>query len=79
MKHVKVFGPGCSRCVQTAEIVKTEAAKLGLDIEIEKVTDYADIAKAGVAATPGVMIDGRLVHAGGLPKPADVQNWLKGA
>ena len=78
MKHVKVFGPGCSRCVQTAEIVKTEAAKLGVEVEIEKVTDYAEIAKAGVTSTPGVMIEGKLVHAGGLPNPANVQNWLKG-
>jgi small redox-active disulfide protein 2 len=77
MKHVKVFGPGCSRCQQTADLVKAEAAKLGVEVDVEKVTDYAEIAKAGVASTPGVMIEGKLVHAGGLPKPADVQSWLK--
>lgn len=78
MKRVKVFGPGCNRCVETAEMVKAEAAKLGIAVDVEKVTDYAEIAKAGVAATPGVMIDGKLVHAGGLPKSADIQTWLKG-
>lgn len=77
MKDVKVFGPGCSRCQQTIDMVKAEAAKLGLEVNVEKVTDYAEIAKAGVASTPGVMVEGKLVHAGGLPKPADVQNWLK--
>lgn len=77
MKHVKVFGPGCARCQQTADMVKAEAVKLGIDIDVEKVTDYAEIAKAGVASTPGVMIDGKLVHAGGLPKPDAVQSWLK--
>ncbi|GAA0561898.1 thioredoxin family protein [Rhizomicrobium electricum] len=77
MKHVKVFGPGCARCQQTADMVKAEAAKIGVEVEVEKVTDYAEIAKAGVASTPGVMIDGKLVHAGGLPKPADIQSWLK--
>jgi small redox-active disulfide protein 2 len=77
MKHVKVFGPGCNRCQQTADMVKAEAAKLGVEVEIEKVTDYAEIARAGVASTPGVMVEGKLVHAGGLPKPGDVQSWLK--
>ncbi len=77
MKHVKVFGPGCTRCQQTADMVKAEAAKLGVEVDVEKVTDYAEIAKAGVASTPGVMIEGKLVHAGGLPKPGDVQSWLK--
>jgi small redox-active disulfide protein 2 len=77
MKHVKVFGPGCARCQQTADMVKAEAAKIGVEVDVEKVTDYAEIAKAGVASTPGVMVEGKLVHAGGLPKPADVQSWLK--
>jgi small redox-active disulfide protein 2 len=79
MKQVKVFGPGCARCQQTADMVKAEAAKLGIEIEIEKVTDYAEIAKAGVASTPGVMIDGKLVHAGGLPKAEAIEGWLKDA
>jgi small redox-active disulfide protein 2 len=77
MKEVKVFGPGCSRCQQTVDMVKAEAAKLGIEVSVEKVTDYAEIAKAGVASTPGVMVEGKLVHAGGLPKPDDVQSWLK--
>lgn len=79
MKRVKVFGPGCSRCMQTADMIRTEAGKLGIGVEIEKVTDYAEIAKAGVAATPGVSIDGKLVHAGGLPKADDIRAWLTGA
>ena len=78
MKHVKVLGSGCSRCVKTAEMIKAEADKLGVEIEVEKVTDYAAIASYGIAATPGVVIDDKVVHAGGLPKEADVQGWLKG-
>lgn len=77
MKHVKVFGPGCRRCQDTADLVKTEAAKLGIDVDIEKVTDYAAIAQAGVMSTPGVMIEGKLVHAGGMPAVADVADWLR--
>ena len=76
MKDVKVLGPGCKRCEATAEMVKAEAAKLGLAITLEKVTDYAAIAGFGIAATPGIVIDGKVVHAGGLPKPEDVAGWL---
>ena len=76
MKDVKVLGPGCKRCEATAEMVKAEAAKLGLEIALEKVTDYAAIAGFGIAATPGIVVDGKVVHAGGLPKPEDVARWL---
>lgn len=78
MKDVKVLGPGCKRCQATAELVMSEAAKLGIDVTVEKVTDYAAIAQYGIASTPGVVIDGKVVHAGGLPKPDAVAAWLKG-
>jgi small redox-active disulfide protein 2 len=76
MKDVKVLGAGCQRCVTTAEMVQTEADRLGVPVKIEKVTDYAAIAGYGIASTPGIVIDGKVVHAGGLPKPADLARWL---
>ena len=76
MKEVKVLGPGCKRCVTTAEMVQIEADKLGVPVTIEKVTDYAAIAGYGIASTPGVVIDGKVVHAGGLPKSEDLARWL---
>ncbi len=77
MKSIKVLGPGCKRCQTTEQIVKEAAERLGLDVSIEKVTDYAEIAKYGIAATPGIVIDGKVVHAGGLPKKEDVARWLQ--
>ena len=79
MKQVKVLGPGCKRCQTAAEMVHTEAAKLGIDVSVEKVTDYAAIVSYGIAATPGIVIDGKVVHAGGLPKAEDLAKWLKDA
>lgn len=76
MKDVKVLGPGCKRCQITAEMVQAEADKLGIAITLEKVTDYAAIAGYGIAATPGIVVDGKVVHAGGLPKAADIDAWL---
>lgn len=76
MKEVKVLGPGCKRCITTAEMVQAEANKLGIPVAIEKVTDYAAIAGYGIASTPGIVVNGKVVHAGGLPKPEDVARWL---
>ena len=76
MKDVKVLGSGCKRCEATEQMVRAEAAKLGVDVKVEKVTDYAQIARFGVVSTPGIVIDGKVVHAGGLPKTEDLAKWL---
>ena len=76
MKDVKVLGPGCKRCMTTAEMVQAAADRVGVPVTIEKVTDYAAIAGYGIAATPGIVVDGTVVHAGGLPQPDDVECWL---
>ncbi len=76
MKQVKVLGPGCKRCQATEEMVTAEAARLGVAVSVEKVTDYAAIAGYGIMSTPGIVIDGKVVHAGGLPKAEDVATWL---
>ena len=73
---VTVYGPGCARCQQTAEIVQRVLSARGIAVELEKVSDYAAIAAAGVMATPGVALDGRLVSTGKLPTAAEVESWL---
>ncbi len=79
MKDVKVLGPGCKRCVATAEMVRAAADRLGVPVSIEKVTDYAAIAGYGIVSTPGLVIDGKVVHAGGLPKSEELARWLAAA
>ena len=76
MKDVKILGPGCKRCQTTAEMVQAEADRIGAAIALEKVTDYAAIAGYGIAATPGIVVDGKVVHAGGLPRAEDIAGWL---
>jgi small redox-active disulfide protein 2 len=76
MKDIKVLGPGCKRCETTAQMVRDEAAKLGIAVDVTKVTDYAEIAGYGIASTPGIVVDGKVVHAGGLPKVEDIGKWL---
>ncbi|MBW4985923.1 TM0996/MTH895 family glutaredoxin-like protein [Mameliella sp. CS4] len=77
MKTVKVYGPGCKRCEATETMVKETASRLGIDVTVEKVTDAKSIAMAGVMSTPGISVDGKLVHAGGLPDAAKLEGWLR--
>jgi small redox-active disulfide protein 2 len=77
MKAIKVYGPGCTRCAMTAKMIEDAAASLGVFVKVEKVTDMADMARHGILSTPGVVIDGKVVHAGGLPKVEAVNAWLK--
>ncbi|MFD0982609.1 thioredoxin family protein [Tropicimonas aquimaris] len=76
MKTVKVYGPGCKRCETAEAMVRNAAAKLGVAVDVEKVTDPKSIAMAGVMSTPGISVDGKLVHAGGLPDAARLETWL---
>jgi small redox-active disulfide protein 2 len=78
MKDVKVLGPGCKRCDAAMQMVRDAAARAGVEVRVEKVTDYAAIAGYGIAATPGLVVDGKVVHAGGLPKAEDVARWIGG-
>ena len=77
MKDVKVLGPGCKRCETTAQMLRDEAARLGVAANVTKVTDYAEIAAFGIVSTPGIVVDGKVVHAGGLPRTEDLAGWLK--
>lgn len=74
---VTVYGPGCARCTQTMEIVKDVLETEGIAFTLEKVSDYAQIAQAGIMATPGVAIDGKVVSVGKIPTVPEVKSWLK--
>ncbi len=75
-KHIKVLGTGCRNCEITANLIARAASEAGIVIHLEKVTDVAEIMNFGVISTPGVVVDGKLVHAGGLPGPDDVRAWV---
>lgn len=76
MKNVKVYGPGCARCETTEKMIKDAASRLGVEVAVEKITDARSIAMAGVMSTPGIAVDGKLVHAGGLPDAGKLDGWL---
>ena len=77
MKEIKVLGSGCAKCSDTAKLIETVAAEKGVTIALEKITDMAKIVAYGVMSTPGVVVDGKVVHAGGMPGREKVEGWLE--
>ena len=76
MIEVKILGTGCANCKATQRLVEQVLAAKGVPARIEKVEDIASILRYGVMSTPGVVIDGKVVHAGGVPARAQIERWL---
>lgn len=79
MKNIKVLGTGCANCKTTLKMIEEQAGAKGVEIELEKVDDIAQIMSFGVMSTPGVVIDGKVVHAGGVPSRDSIDSWLAGS
>ena len=77
MMNVKVLGTGCANCKNTIALVQAVASEKGLTIELEKVEELRDIMAYGIMSTPGVVINGAVVHAGGVPSRQKVEAWLE--
>ena len=76
MKEVKVLGTGCANCRNTIALIETIAREKGVEISLEKVDQLQDIMSYGLMSTPGVVIDGKVVHAGGVPARGKVEGWF---
>lgn len=76
MKNIKVLGTGCANCKTTLKLIDEVAKAKGVAVQLEKVENIADILALGVMSTPGVVIDGKVVHAGGVPDRRKVEGWL---
>jgi len=76
MKDIKVLGSGCANCKTTLKLIEEAAKARGVEVKLEKVEDMAAILGYGVMSTPGVVIDGKVVHAGGVPDRKKIDSWL---
>ena len=76
MKEIKVLGSGCANCRTTVALIEQVAQAQGVAVALQKVEELRDIMGYGVMSTPGVVIDGKVVHAGGVPSRAKIEQWL---
>ena len=75
---IQILGSGCPKCKALAENVEVAARELGLDYEIEKVTEINEIMKFGVMMTPGLVLDGDVKVVGKVPLVSEIKEMLQG-
>ena len=74
---IKILGSGCKNCMTLSENVKAAVKELGIEAEIDKVTDFAEIAAYGVMSTPALVVDEKVVSYGKVLKSKEVAGLLK--
>jgi small redox-active disulfide protein 2 len=73
---IQILGTGCAKCKKMTEVAEKAATDLGIDYEIEKVTEIVDIMQFGVMSTPGLVVDGKVVVAGKVPTEEKMKELL---
>ena len=76
MKKLQILGTGCPKCKKLAENTEAAAEDLGIEYEIEKVTDINEIMKFGVMMTPALAVDGEVKIVGKVPLPQDIEKMI---
>jgi small redox-active disulfide protein 2 len=76
MKTVQVLGTGCRNCQVTYRLIEEVAQAKSVEIALTKVEKIDEIMRLGVLITPGVIVDGRIVHSGGVPDRKKIESWL---
>jgi len=76
MLTIKVLGPGCENCKKVETVARKAVLNLGIEAEVVKVTEWAEIRKYPILSTPGLVINEKLVCGGRIPNEAEVITWL---
>ena len=76
MRILQVLGTGCPKCKKLAENAEAAAKAMGIEYEIQKVTDINDIMKLGVMMTPALAVDGTVKVCGKVPSPDEIKKLL---
>jgi len=76
MLTIKVLGSGCANCKKVEAIARQAVANMGVEADVIKVTDYADIMQYNIMSTPGLVINEKLVSAGRIPAEAQIITWI---
>jgi small redox-active disulfide protein 2 len=76
MKKLQILGTGCAKCTNLAATTEQAAKALGLEYQMEKVTDLQRIMSFGVMMTPALVVDGKVKVAGRVPSVEDLKKLL---
>ena len=73
---IQVMGPGCANCDKVVDNVATAATELGVDFELEKISDFNEMMKYGVMMTPALAIEGEVKCVGKVPTVEEIKAML---
>lgn len=76
MKKLQILGTGCSKCNKLTQSTETAAKALGVEYEIEKVTDLQKIMQFGVMMTPALVVDGVVKSSGKIPSVEEIKSLI---
>ncbi len=76
MKRMEILGTGCPKCEKLARAARQAAEELGLEYELEKVTDIQAIVRRGVMMTPALAVDGQVKVAGRVPDVDELKTLI---
>ena len=76
MKTIKILGSGCAKCNKLYELADQAAGELGIDYQMEKVSDIDKFADYGVMVTPALVVDGKVKSAGKLPALDKLKEYI---
>lgn len=76
MLTIKILGPGCENCKKLAYLAERAVTHLGIEAQINKVTEYPEIMKYNVMSTPGLVVNEKLVSSGRIPSEAEITTFL---
>ena len=79
MLIIKVLGPGCANCQKVEQIAKKVVTTLSVEAAVHKVTDMKEIMRYSILATPGLVVNEKVVCAGRIPSEAEVTTWITNA
>jgi small redox-active disulfide protein 2 len=77
--RIKVLGPGCANCKKVEELAVAAVGQLGVEVDLEKVTDLMEIMEYPIMTTPGLVINEKVVCSGRVPSPEEVVEWVRQA
>jgi small redox-active disulfide protein 2 len=77
MKKIQILGTGCPKCSKLAENAEAAAKELGIEYELEKVTQITEIMKFGVMITPALAVEGEVKVSGKVVSADEIMEMLR--
>jgi small redox-active disulfide protein 2 len=76
MLNITIYGPGCAKCHETERRVRHAVEQAGVEANIRKASDIAEMAKAGILMTPAVAVEGLMKCSGRIPTEEEIRSWI---